>query len=68
MKNFSEQYKEGWNYRCTHVAGGKYKLPRYSAKTAEFHKGFEECDTAHSASIANSIKNMTNPVYPKPLV
>jgi len=58
MKNFSEQYKEGWNYRCTHVAGGKYKLPRYSAKTADFHKGFEDCNAEHHLAISKAMKDM----------
>ena len=63
----SEQYKAGWNYRCTYVQGGRYKLPRYSAKTADYHEGFSDCNSAYNDAISKSIRTMTRPVYPEPL-
>ena len=66
MEQFSEQYKAGWNYRCTYVEGGKYKLPRNIPKNYEFLDGFEACNSAYNAAISEAIRTLSNPVYPTP--
>ena len=62
----SAKYKDGWNYRCTYVAGGKYKLPRNIPKNYEFIDGFNNCDTAYVLAISEYMQsNSTGPVvYP----
>lgn len=61
----TQQYIDGWNYRCSYVFEGKYKLPRYSKKTADFHEGFADCNSEYNKAIAHAIANKINPIYPK---
>ena len=63
----TQQYIDGWNYRCSYVAGGKYKLPRYCEKNREFLTGFEDCNALYVIAISNSIQTLEAPIYPKPL-
>ncbi len=60
----SDQYREGWNYRCSGGENGKFKLPRNCPKNYDFLDGFQDCDSAFNAAISEAIRTLTNPVYP----
>lgn len=64
MNEMTEDFKAGWNYRCSYVPGGKYKMPKGATK--EFKRGFDECNAAFNKATADAIRTGTNPVYPQP--
>lgn len=64
VNEMTEDFKAGWNYRCSYVPGGKYKMPKGSTK--DFKAGFDQCDMEFANAVALSIRTWTNPVYPQP--
>jgi hypothetical protein len=63
----SDQYIAGWNYRCTYVKFGKYKLPRNVPKNYDYINGFNECNTAYNIATTEGIISAKSPEYPSKL-